>query len=88
MTPERQYDAVERVCAFSAPAPTGICVTGEPLMRRCRACERQSDDLYEINGWVICFSCVRTRHFWEMLRDSWTADATPAVSAPPPAAPV
>ena len=41
------------------------------MVRRCRACSGLSDDLYEVNGWLICFSCVRTRKFWEMLRDSW-----------------
>ena len=41
--------------------------------RRCHACSRPSDDLYEVNGWLVCFSCVRTRKFWEMLRESWSA---------------
>jgi len=43
------------------------------MMRRCRACDRHSDDLYEINGWQVCFSCTRTKRFWEMLRESLTA---------------
>jgi hypothetical protein len=54
------------------------------MVRSCRACSSPSDDLYEINGWLICFSCVRTRNFWEMLRESWSADAvgsTPVGSA-------
>jgi len=51
------------------------------MMRRCRACSRHTDDIYEINGWLICFGCVRTPRFWEMLRDSWTAELA-AASAP------
>lgn len=43
------------------------------MTRHCHACDRQSDDLYEINGWHVCFDCVRTRRFWEMLRESWAA---------------
>ena len=51
------------------------------MSKRCSACECESDDLYEINGWLICFGCVRTPRFWEMLRDSWTAELA-AASAP------
>ena len=50
------------------------------MVRRCRACSRHSDDLYEINGWLVCFSCVRTQRFWEMLRESWADE--PLVAGP------
>ncbi len=45
------------------------------MQRRCRACSQPSDDLYPINGWLVCYACVRTRAFWEMLRDSWSPSA-------------
>ena len=49
-----------------------------PVVSCCKACDCPSDDLYEINGWLICSACVRTRHFWEMLREDWASVSTPA----------
>jgi len=54
------------------------------MMRCCRACSRHTDDIYEINGWLICFGCVRTPRFWEMLRESWAAELAAASTMPGP----
>lgn len=53
------------------------------MSRPCLACSRFSDDLYEINGWLICFSCVRTRKFWEMLRESFALETAGLTQSPP-----
>ena len=51
-------------------------VQGNPIVSECKTCGRQTDDLYPINGWLVCYNCVRGRPFWELLRASCAAESS------------